>query len=1172
MGKSEQNDRTEQLISFVLKTDLDTSVLAEALEITHSDLYFLSAAPKSNLAREMNFAEVVAKKRELVQSDKNSSLVIQEAIKEFQTSKESTSVQQYIQKVSVELEMLMKGLKHPQAIVDLLTKNTAITTFYDIDFSEDIPKVNSFNYDTINSDFMKFIAEFDNPLLLLDRLNKLKINVSVRDIEVQREKATDLLNIICEIPEGHFQKAVSDLDEFSWLGSCNIIDDTMSNPDLNKDFITRLRILKKGGLTDEEKELLRTLNDDSVVCPSISGTYGLETVLDDKEFLKGLHIVLCEEIQHSRENEFTQEIIDKVKMLEEKGVLSKLITIFSSGITFSNKNNYNFENGVTQKTIMDSILLEHEHSEKKDTDKVVSLIELTYENLANKEFIMMRSFLKIFTIEDSNVVKDALELFQVTKRQIEALPLEEKKELFRLLRSNIGFFSSVPYVFAEVWESWLATYEGDVFDGRQKIIDIMIGILKLDADLNVSRLESAIRQNERISTETVRNVIPPIDFREGKPDKVGDREFKILPIDTIRIDMDHVVDQSMDIIQLNENQIRIQLFLTKEAWKNALEVLEEDPDDAKVFHTWITYFGKDFANAVTYKPINGLTISVSSSSYVKAMDGLVDIHVDLSKVDEGTYIQEINSALSYLAGLGPQENLISPTDQKSDEVLIKELYRQNTKEAIPPTNLQFVRKTIIDSYETFTVPERHKAFKDKFGSFATFHRIYDTEALLSILVAGGMFSSHQRYRQGMLVDGLSTMADFIRGGANSVFTRTFGENTPVHYSILSGANVIFDSKIWDRLDFYLYPFDQFGDTVDIAFEQRLSPEEYLSSLKSGSYVSANEQMFRRGIPTDMIRGIVVRNSKEKIEMITQLTNAGVTSVNGQNLDDFIRVNPGKGYQVFDLIDIAEGLPIGTTKERKVRHKIMEQRSWFNENKKKILAADTEIDDTEQQLEAVRIGDLKTIQIIDTLSQSDEFLKEQFESATHDEVAEYTISGYAILVGKQFDKYYYKKTTQNIFTDQEIRVGLSLHDIGKNIAFTSEVLPQAHHIITKIIAQDTLEKVGFAPNKAALMVDIMTEDVIDMFVQSGDSDGEMLSWVKTIRAIAKRHEVSVSDVFELLKMCFICYESAYTKDAIGTTTYLDTIGMFDFSKPGQIAFSPEIEERIERLRYKVLEAV
>lgn len=928
MGKTEHQHEYDKLVTSLLETDLDTVAFAQILGVTEADLQFFTTIEKRNKIREQNIADEIAKRREAYHYFEYKPKV-QKEIKDFLASEASKSEQQQMQRAGVKTKMIKAGLNDPDQILDLLTENTAALKFFDIGFSEMKPKIVSYDYDAITSDFIEFLADLDNPALLLDRLNKLKVNVSTTNIGAQREKATELLNIICQIPGEQFQKAVSDLNEFRCIQNCDIIKDDKSDleagKNLDKELVARLRILQKGGLTYEEKNVLKRLDNDSFISSNITDYYGLETVLDNKELFESIHIVLYEEARVSKVSSFFKETIDKVKMLEERGVLRKLSTIFSSGIEFSTKH---VLYGTSIRTVMNSIIL-HDEYELKKVNNIIKLIELTYDNLTNKEFILMRAFLGIFTIEDSYLVKNALELFQITKTKIEALSSDEKRSLFKSLRSNQSYSTSVPDTFTLLWKNWISEYDDlGIQAGSKKVRDSMLGLLRLHDDLGRSQLEIEIKQqqNSRAVHPRVREDIYSINRREAKRRTVGYYEFEALPIDTVRIDRDHVVDQSMDIIQLSDSKIRIQLFLTEEVWKSVLNVLTRDPGDPKVSNSSISYSGRKMTNAVAYEPLDGLVISVSSGPEIRATIGLVDITVNLTKIDKDTYIQEINSALSYLVGLGTDENLLSPTDEKSDELLVKELYKLNTKKTTPPEDIKFERRAISDGYETIVIPDRHKAYKEKYGSFATFHRFYNTEGILQVL-SNGMLSSHQRYRQGILVDGWSTWEDFKRGGANSVFTRTISEHTEQRefgMSFLNGINLIFNPKIWDRLDFYLYSSDCFGNTSDEFFKNRLSPEEYLSQIADGTYGKNNEQMFRRCIPIDMFMGILVRSRKEKAHMIKELKEAGIFNINGKSLNSFIHIYKEDKNAIFEAIDIAEGLPMGTTNRRKNREIMVEK--------------------------------------------------------------------------------------------------------------------------------------------------------------------------------------------------------------------------------------------------------
>src|SRR5690606_5607772 len=105
------------------------------------------------------------------------------------------------------------------------------------------------------------------------------------------------------------------------------------------------------------------------------------------------------------------------------------------------------------------------------------------------------------------------------------------------------------------------------------------------------------------------------------------------------------------------------------------------------------------------------------------------------------------------------------------------------------------------------------------------------------------------------------------------------------------------------------------------------------------------------------------------------------------------------------------------------------------------------------------------------------------------------------------------------------------------------------------------------SKRKLMVDILSQDAIGKYLSSDDSDEVLKSSSQSIVDIAKKNDISIYTIFGLLRVYFMCVASTHTKDATGQTGLMDTIGMFDFSKPGILALSPEYEEKLQKLRYE-----
>jgi hypothetical protein len=179
-----------------------------------------------------------------------------------------------------------------------------------------------------------------------------------------------------------------------------------------------------------------------------------------------------------------------------------------------------------------------------------------------------------------------------------------------------------------------------------------------------------------------------------------------------------------------------------------------------------------------------------------------------------------------------------------------------------------------------------------------------------IFKAGGLLSSHERYRRGLLFDGNSTEADLDNGGGDSVFVRTitreglkFGGNDERDRFYTGDTGIIlFHPRIFDRTDWYAYPCDKWGTTKPSEFTHRQSPEQVFSEQKDEGYDSGNEQMFRQGISSDDFLVIIFDEVSDMLKMARQLRGDGVTTTQGVPIEEKIALIETYG----DLLKISGG--------------------------------------------------------------------------------------------------------------------------------------------------------------------------------------------------------------------------------------------------------------------------
>jgi hypothetical protein len=177
-----------------------------------------------------------------------------------------------------------------------------------------------------------------------------------------------------------------------------------------------------------------------------------------------------------------------------------------------------------------------------------------------------------------------------------------------------------------------------------------------------------------------------------------------------------------------------------------------------------------------------------------------------------------------------------------------------------------------------------------------FSGVRKKEHIVSILKSDGMMGTMERYQQGIIFNGASSAQDLKTGGADYVFTRMVTPNAAgkkISSSYGAGNYQLkFKPDILDRTDWFAYNSDEYGNTKDKKFEERLTGKALVDSVDDGGngrFATSNEVMFQRGIPNSDIAGIMTGSQQKKEELIVALTEAGITEVGGLPLDEAIEV-------------------------------------------------------------------------------------------------------------------------------------------------------------------------------------------------------------------------------------------------------------------------------------------
>lgn len=196
-------------------------------------------------------------------------------------------------------------------------------------------------------------------------------------------------------------------------------------------------------------------------------------------------------------------------------------------------------------------------------------------------------------------------------------------------------------------------------------------------------------------------------------------------------------------------------------------------------------------------------------------------------------------------------------------------------------------KEVLPGYFTIVDKGASERYQQE-GKLFIVHHVYNQDNLPNLL-ENGLLASHERFKRGITVTGMSTKEDFATGGADSVFVRAIPQNaSDAAYGFGYGVDLIIDPKVLDRTDWYAYNQDSYGTTSPERFNDRPSAEEFFATQRK-NYDPRNEIMMRRGISPEMISAIVVGTEEMKIQLIAHLQGLGISDMNNIPFEDFIKV-------------------------------------------------------------------------------------------------------------------------------------------------------------------------------------------------------------------------------------------------------------------------------------------
>ena len=307
----------------------------------------------------------------------------------------------------------------------------------------------------------------------------------------------------------------------------------------------------------------------------------------------------------------------------------------------------------------------------------------------------------------------------------------------------------------------------------------------------------------------------------------------------------------------------------------------------------------------------GAKISVVHDKAALAIRGLV--RIDL-RGDDPKCTEQLKSVVKSL-GL---QHLFAPPTPKSKQInmLMRVLWQADhaAAKAIAAEDLDKVKVSDLEkalesvgytperiaglSYQEvfprhFTVvdPMQDKAMVDA-GARYLYSTVTEPAHVHSILT-NGQKSSVQRYKDGLIINGMSTNADFITGGGSGVFTRLVTQNAIYGEGSWAGRTykMLQNHSQLGRTDFHGWDGDFYGRRWNLETETNFGVDLVKKIDQGGGYKDYNELIFTAGNRPENIDRVIATSESDRKTLIDHLKAQSYTPHNGLSLEEFVVMSP-----------------------------------------------------------------------------------------------------------------------------------------------------------------------------------------------------------------------------------------------------------------------------------------
>lgn len=264
------------------------------------------------------------------------------------------------------------------------------------------------------------------------------------------------------------------------------------------------------------------------------------------------------------------------------------------------------------------------------------------------------------------------------------------------------------------------------------------------------------------------------------------------------------------------------------------------------------------------------------------------------------YADNLEGAIKIFEGASRDykfKKVLDTVDDAATEVYLKNRVKWADRDLHVPFDLDDITLKDVNGYSVFS-----KKLPDKLLDDVSFllHETDNLPGLVSIFDSKTFMSTDVRTLGGTgnIRAGKSAMADIESGGSSSVFTRLVPKKTEGYFDDFASDHtykIIIDKKELNRLDWYGFSDDSYGDIGEIAsaFRGRSSfiAEQTAQEIGVGQFggaFSRNEVMFRNYVSTENVLRIEVSNDAVREKVIASFRKKGITVINGTSVEDFVQ--------------------------------------------------------------------------------------------------------------------------------------------------------------------------------------------------------------------------------------------------------------------------------------------